>query len=146
MEAQGYTIENNVLYQDNKSTILLAKNGCMSAKKASKHINNWCFLITDKIAQDKLTIHHRGTELMWANGNTKPLQGNGFRLSRSVLMGNQPDSRDEGIISKQDIVYGAQLGVPKIRNIRRVSRISRFHHLVLVTGRIGPSAGPDSQT
>ena len=29
MEAQGYTIENNVLYQDNKSTILLAKNGRM---------------------------------------------------------------------------------------------------------------------
>ena len=25
MEAQGYTIENNVLYQDDKSTILLAK-------------------------------------------------------------------------------------------------------------------------
>ena len=26
MEAQGYTMENNILYQDNKSTILLAKN------------------------------------------------------------------------------------------------------------------------
>ena len=31
METQGYTIESNVLYQDNKSTILLAKNGRMSA-------------------------------------------------------------------------------------------------------------------
>ena len=38
MEAQGYTIENNILYQDNKSTILLAKNGRMSAGKNSKHI------------------------------------------------------------------------------------------------------------
>ena len=35
MEAQGYTIESNVLYQDNKSTILLAKNGRMSAGKNS---------------------------------------------------------------------------------------------------------------
>ena len=33
MEARGYTIENNILYQDNKSTILLAKNGRMSAGK-----------------------------------------------------------------------------------------------------------------
>ena len=33
MEAQGYTIDSNLLYQDNKSTILLAKNGRMSAAK-----------------------------------------------------------------------------------------------------------------
>ena len=38
VEAQGYTIESNLLYQDNKSTILLAKNGRMSAGKNSKHI------------------------------------------------------------------------------------------------------------
>ena len=43
MEAQGYTIENNILYQDNKSTILLAKNGRMSAGKNSKHIKNRFF-------------------------------------------------------------------------------------------------------
>ena len=72
--------KNNVLYQDNTSTILLAKNGRMSAGKASRHIKNRCFLITDKIAQDKLTVQHRGTKLMMADGNTKPLQGNGFRL------------------------------------------------------------------
>ena len=38
MEAQGYTIENNILYQHNKSTILLAKNGRMSVGKNSKYI------------------------------------------------------------------------------------------------------------
>ena len=40
MEAQGYAIENNILYQDNKSTILLAKNGRMGSGKNSKHIKN----------------------------------------------------------------------------------------------------------
>ena len=94
MEAQGYTIENNVLYQDNKSTILLVKNGCMSAGKASKHIKNSFFLITDKTTQEDLTIQHRGTSLIWADGNTKPLQGNGFCLFRSVLMGIPPDYDD----------------------------------------------------
>ena len=33
IEAHGYAIENNILYQDNKSTILLSKNGRMSAEK-----------------------------------------------------------------------------------------------------------------
>ena len=46
MEAQGYTIESNILYQDNKSTILLAKNGRMSAGKNSKHIHHRFFLVS----------------------------------------------------------------------------------------------------
>ena len=50
MEDQGCSIENNLLYQDNKSTILLAKNGRMSAGKNSKHIKIRFFLITDKVA------------------------------------------------------------------------------------------------
>ena len=54
MEAQGYAIENNILYQDNKSTILLAKNGRMSAGKNSKYIKNRFFLITDKVAMGNL--------------------------------------------------------------------------------------------
>ena len=49
MEAQGYTIENNILYQVNKSNILLAKNGRMLAGKNSKHTKKRFFLITDNI-------------------------------------------------------------------------------------------------
>ena len=44
MEAQGYVIENNILYQDNKSTILMEKNGRMCAGKNSKHTKNRFFL------------------------------------------------------------------------------------------------------
>ena len=66
MEVQDNTIKNKVLYQDNKSTILQAKNGQMLAGKASKHIKNRCFLITDKVAQEDPTVQHRGTALLWA--------------------------------------------------------------------------------
>ena len=38
IEAQGYAIKNNILYQDNNSTILLANNGRMRAGKNSNHI------------------------------------------------------------------------------------------------------------
>ena len=56
MEAQGYTIDSNILLQDNKSNILLAKNGRSSAGKKSKHINNLYFLITDNVQQGDLEI------------------------------------------------------------------------------------------
>ena len=39
MQAQGYTIEDNILHQDNKSTILLQENGRKSAGKLSRALN-----------------------------------------------------------------------------------------------------------
>ena len=95
MEAQGYTIESNILYQDNKSTILLAKNGRMSAGKNSKHIKNRFFLITDKVAQGDLEIRHKGTDDMWDDMNTKPVQGKLFRTQRSEVMGVPVDYDDD---------------------------------------------------
>ena len=65
MEAQGYTIENNILYQDNKSTILLDKHRGMSSGKNSKHIKHRFFLVTDKVAQRELEIRHKGTKSIW---------------------------------------------------------------------------------
>lgn len=59
MESQGYTIENNMLYQDNKSTILLAKNRWLSVGKNNKHIRNQVCLITDKIVQGDMKIIHK---------------------------------------------------------------------------------------
>ena len=39
LEAQGYCVEDNILYQDNKSSILLETNGKASSGKRTKHIN-----------------------------------------------------------------------------------------------------------
>ena len=39
IKAQGYKIKKNILYQDNKSTILLIKNSCKSTGKRSRAIN-----------------------------------------------------------------------------------------------------------
>ena len=61
MEAQGYNIDSNILLQDKKSTILLAKNGRSLVGKKSKHINNSYFLITDKVQQVDLDIQHKPT-------------------------------------------------------------------------------------
>ena len=39
LEAQGYCVDDNILYQDNKSSILLEKNGKASSGKRTKHMN-----------------------------------------------------------------------------------------------------------
>jgi hypothetical protein len=46
MEAQGYQVQDNVLFQDNKSTSLLEKNGKASSSKHMKHVNIRYFFIT----------------------------------------------------------------------------------------------------
>jgi hypothetical protein len=46
MEAQGYQVQDNILFQDNKSAILLKKNGKALSSKCTKHVNFWYFFIS----------------------------------------------------------------------------------------------------
>ena len=87
LEAQGYSVNNNILFQDNKSTILLVKNGRLSAGRQSKHIEDRLFLITDKVARNKLQVLHKGTKDMIADIHTKPVQGFDFWCLHSEIMG-----------------------------------------------------------
>ena len=45
LEAQGYTISSDIVYQDNMSTLSLAKNGYVSSSKRTKHIKVKYFFI-----------------------------------------------------------------------------------------------------
>jgi hypothetical protein len=61
LEALGYTIEFNIVYQYNKLTILLATNGRWSSSKRTKHIKSRCFFIKDKVDSGEVTIEHRAS-------------------------------------------------------------------------------------
>ena len=67
----------------------------MSAGKKSKHIKNRFFLITDKISQGNVEVHHKVTDEMWADVNTKHVQGTKFRVMRAEVMGISVDYDDE---------------------------------------------------
>jgi hypothetical protein len=67
IEAQGYTVEQNIMYQDNKSTILLATNGRWSASKRTRHIKSRYFFIKDKVESGEVTIEHKPTDQMWSD-------------------------------------------------------------------------------
>jgi len=44
MEAQGYIIDKNILYEYNKSTIFLLENEKRSSSKRTQAINIWYFV------------------------------------------------------------------------------------------------------
>src|SRR5210317_443069 len=57
-EAQGYPIKKNIVYQDNKSSILLETNGRDNAGKRSCAINIRYFFMTDQVKQGNVDIEY----------------------------------------------------------------------------------------
>ena len=90
MEAQGYGVDDNHVLQDNRSSILLEKNGKASSSKRTKHINIRYYFVTDRIAMNELSVHWCPTEDMIADFATKPLQGQLFYKFRDHIMGITP--------------------------------------------------------
>ena len=52
MDSQGYPLEKNTMFQDNKSAILLETNGKQSAGKRSRALNVRYFFLTDQVEKD----------------------------------------------------------------------------------------------
>ena len=87
MEQQGYPLSKNILFQDNKSAILLENNSKRSAGKRSRALNVRYFFLTDQVEKGNLTIEYCPTDVMWADFMTKPLQGEKFRKFRDDILG-----------------------------------------------------------
>jgi len=92
MLGQGYEIKDNVVYQDNKSAILMEINGRNSCTGNSRHINIRYFWVKDRVDNKEVRIEYIPTHLMSADYFTKPLQGEQFRILRAYIMGWRPIS------------------------------------------------------
>ena len=78
--AQGYKINDNVVYQDtNQSTMLLEKNGRASSGQRTRHIDIQYFFVTNQVKHSEMRIEYCPTGDMVADFFTKPLQGSLFR-------------------------------------------------------------------
>ena len=88
MEAQGHTIEKNILYQDNKSTILLENNGKRSSSKRTRAFDIRYFFLTDQVEKGNLKIEYCPTTEMWGDYMSKPLQGKLFQKFKKLIMGH----------------------------------------------------------
>ena len=87
LKAQGYRISDNLLFQENKSSIILEKNGKASSSNCNKHIIIRFFLITDRVAQGDVSLVWCPTGDMIGDFMTNPLQAALFREFRDHIMG-----------------------------------------------------------
>ena len=97
LEAQGWFSQDTLMGQDNKSCMLLEKNGKASSSKRTKHMNVRCYFVTDRIQKKELKVFCCPTDEMVADFFTKPLQGRKFKKFRNMIM----NIKDDKEISKK---------------------------------------------
>jgi hypothetical protein len=88
LEAQGFEITENKVFQDNQSAILLEVNGKRSSSSRTCALNIRYFFITDQVETGNVSIEYCPTKLMVADFFTKPLQGEAFVRFKNFIMGN----------------------------------------------------------
>ena len=91
LDAQGYNINDCIVYQDNKSAILLEQNGRASSSKRTRHINIRYYFVTDRANCGEIKIKHCPTAEMVGDYFTKPLQGGLFNKFRDRILNTQND-------------------------------------------------------
>ena len=67
LSAQGYEITDNVLYQDNQSTILMLKNGRNSCTGNSRHVHIRYFFVKDRVEKGEVKVEYCPTLQMVAD-------------------------------------------------------------------------------
>ena len=93
LEAQGYDVTDNIIYQYNRRDIIIENNGKASIGKRIKHINMRYFFVTDRIQKVDVSVEWCPTGDMASDFLTKPNQGALFKRFRDIIMGivDQPD-------------------------------------------------------
>ena len=86
LQSLGIQVDFAKMYQDNTSTITMAKNG-KSCSDRTKHIKLRYFFVKQFIESGEFSVTHCPTEMMTADVLTKPLQGKLFKEMRNRLLG-----------------------------------------------------------
>jgi hypothetical protein len=87
MKAQGFVVRDNILYQDNKSVMLLETNGKSLSSKHTRHIEIRYYYVAGRIAKGDLRVVWCPMDKMISDFLTKPLQGKAFFKLWDLLMG-----------------------------------------------------------
>jgi hypothetical protein len=90
LEAQGYKMGAAQVFQDNRSTIMLAEKG-RSTSGRTRHVSIRYFFVNDRIESGEIKLGYLGTESMVADFFTKPLQGAQFQKLRDAILGGDMD-------------------------------------------------------
>ena len=83
-------VRDNCLHQDNKSFIILEKNGKAMSSKITKHINIWYLFITDRVKNGEVWVVLCPTGDFIGNYMIKHLQDAMFSNFKDKIMGVIP--------------------------------------------------------
>ena len=104
LEAQGLEVHDNIIYQDNKSTMLLEKNGRQSSGKKTRHFEIRYYFIHDHIKRGNVRVEYCPTDWMVGDFHTKPLQGSAFRRFRAIILNLPHDPLLDPMADRQECV------------------------------------------
>jgi hypothetical protein len=89
--AQEVKISRNILFQDNRSAILLHRNCTNSSSPNMRHINICYFFLKDRIKSREIEAVFCPSEEMTVDYITKPIQGRRFMEIRKLIMGTHDE-------------------------------------------------------
>ena len=98
LKEQRYEVENNVIFQDNTSAILLEKNGKRSSGERTRALNIRFFLITDHIEKGEVSVEHCPMDRMIGDFYMNPLQGQKFQEFRNLIMRITKEQREGSVL------------------------------------------------
>ena len=134
VKAQRYRFLDNVLFQDNRSSILLERNEKASKSKRTKHMNIRYLFITDSFAQGDVSLIWCPTGDMIGEFITKPLQRDLLQKFRYHIMGVIP-AQDPGpgnsYPGKSQLGKGKPSKAMKYYFLSMVPPVGRHHRSVL---------------
>ena len=87
LQGIGYDLKNNILFQDNTSTILMERKGRACLGKRNRAIDIRYFTIRDAVELGDVEIKHIGTDQMVADYFTKCLTGKKNLNFRRIILG-----------------------------------------------------------
>jgi hypothetical protein len=103
LKDQGYKVSDNIIFQDNKSTMLLERNDKALSGKRTKHINVQYFIITDQISKGEVHVKWCLTKDMVADFLSKPLQGALFKRFRNLIMAALPTREVYKVLTRDSV-------------------------------------------
>jgi hypothetical protein len=137
LEAQGYGVDDSIVYQDNQSAILLEKNGRTSSGKRTRHINIRYFFVADQIANDQLKIEYCPAGEMLGDFSTKPQQGCTIKKFRDHVRNLNNDSIYTHRQDRRSVLGKRYEGERRTTEIKRVrhKRVRHNHPIMQPTTR-----------
>jgi len=149
LEAQGYSDEQSIMFQDNQAIVQLEANRSLSSSKCNRHIKVRYFFLKDKIKLGGLFVEYCPTEMMWADVLNKSKQGRPLPLDQSFLMNVSVDYENiaELLQTHNDLLPNSDQTIKiVILSRQRLQAQSRHRHVVLGDDTYHQAGAPRAKT